>query len=60
MLVTECELLPEQRFDIYLVHVGIAIEVDGEQHFAGIYYGTPAALQIERDRKKDAMCLAAG
>jgi len=60
LLVTECELLPEQRFDIYLVHLGIAIEVDGEQHFEGSYYGTPAALQFARDRKKDAMCLEAG
>ena len=60
MLVTECELLPEQRFDIYLVHLGIAIEVDGEQHFEGSYYGTPAALQFARDRKEDAMCLEAG
>ena len=60
LLVTECELLPEQRFDIYLVHLGIAIEVDGVQHFEGSYYGTPAALQFARDRKEDAMCLEAG
>eukprot|EP00966_Prymnesium_polylepis_P299380 6918221-Prymnesium_polylepis.1 len=39
---------------------GIAIEVDGEQHFQGQCYGMQARQQQEWDRKVDAMCEQSG
>ena len=62
MLDFECVLIPglQKRFDIYLVFWGIAIEVDGPQHFHGRYYGTPAQVQYAWDRHVDAECLRAG
>eukprot|EP00960_Hanusia_phi_P021659 641881-Hanusia_phi.AAC.1 len=39
---------------------GIAIEVDGEQHFQGQCYGMQARQQQEWDRKVDAMSPSLG
>ena len=37
LLALECQLMPGQRkrFDIYLVHWKVAVEVGGPQHFEG-------------------------
>lgn len=57
-LAFECALLPglQKRFDIFLVDWGIAIEVDGPQHFFGSIYGFPAEAQFAWDRFVDAQC----
>jgi very-short-patch-repair endonuclease len=62
LLAFECQLVPglRKRFDIYLVHWNVAVEVDGQQHFEGSYYGTPAAVQYEWDRQVDAACERVG
>ena len=62
MIDFERVLIPglQKRFDIYLQAWGIAIEVDGPQHFCGTYYGTPAAVQYEWDRHVDAECRRVG
>jgi hypothetical protein len=58
----ECVLVHglHKRFDMYLLQWGIAIEVDGSQHFHGSFYGTPAAVQYAWDRQVDAICRQLG
>lgn len=62
LVAFECHLVPglRKRFDMYLVHWGVAIEVDGPHHFHGSFYGTPASAQWEWDRHVDAECHRAG
>lgn len=62
LVAFEVQLLPglRKRFDLFLVHWGIAIEIDGPQHFHGSCYGTPAHAQWEWDRHVDAECRRAG
>jgi hypothetical protein len=62
MLDFERVLIPglQKRFDIYLQAWGIAIEVDGPQHFHGTCYGTPAEVQYAWDRRVDEECKRVG
>lgn len=56
--VLEACLLPgsSKPFDMWLPRWGIAVEVDGEQHFRGAMHSTSAATQYARDRQVDAAC----
>lgn len=46
------------RFDFYLDHQKILIEVDGEYHFKPIRGRAPLLKQQENDRRKNSYCLA--
>lgn len=60
-VVLEACLLPgsSKPFDMWLPRWGIAIEVDGRQHFRGSMHSKTAAAQYSRDRAVDAACRAA-
>ena len=62
LLAFECNMLAgvQKRFDIYLVEHGLAIEVDGAQHFEGSYRGVPWQVQWLWDRAVDAACKQQG
>lgn len=57
-IVLEACLLPDSSkpFDMWLPRWGIAVEVDGEQHFRGAMHSTSAAAQYARDRQVDEAC----
>lgn len=57
-VVLEACLLPKSSkpFDMWLPRWGIAVEVDGKQHFRGSMHSTAAAAQWQRDRAVDAAC----
>lgn len=57
-MVLEACLLPNSSkpFDMWLPKWGIAVEVDGKQHFRGSMHGTAAQRQYQRDRAVDAAC----
>lgn len=57
-VVLEACLLPQtsKPFDMWLPRWGIAVEVDGKQHFRGAMHSTSAAAQYARDRAVDAAC----
>lgn len=58
----EVYVLPglHKRFDIYLLQWGVAIEVDGSQHFSGSYYAVPWEVQYVWDREVDELCRQQG
>lgn len=58
----ECSLLQGVRklFDIYLLQWGLAVEVDGPQHFQGSYCDVPWEEQYHWDRHVDAVCRLEG
>jgi hypothetical protein len=57
-IVLEACLLPKysKPLDMWLPKWGIAVEVDGRQHFRGSMHGTAAQRQYRRDREVDAAC----
>ena len=57
-IVLEACLLPKSSkpFDMWLPKWGIAVEVDGRQHFRGSMHGKAAQQQYRRDRAVDAAC----
>ncbi len=61
-LAFECHLVRgmHKRFDIYLTKWGVAVMVDGRQHFEGSYQGVPWEVQYARDRQVDAACRLQG
>lgn len=58
-VVLEACLLPSgaKPFDMWLPRWGIAVEVDGKQHFRGGMHSTPALAQFARDRAVDEACM---
>lgn len=62
-LVCEAKLLKGGfgAFDFWVLELGLAVEVDGQQHDGGwTFRGKPTTQQWERDRAKDAASVAAG
>ncbi len=62
-LVCEAKLLKGGfgAFDFWVLELGLAVEVDGQQHDGGwTFRGKPTTQQWERDRAKDAAAVAAG
>ena len=57
-VVLEAHLLPgsQKPFDFWLPRYGIAVEVDGRQHFRGSMHGETAAARQQRDRRVNALC----
>ena len=57
-IVLEACLLPNSSkpFDMWLPKWGIAVEVDGRQHFRGSMHGKAAQRQYRRDREVDEAC----
>jgi len=59
-IVLEACLLPQSSkpFDMWLPKWGVAVEVDGRQHFRGSYSSKTAVQQYKQDRAVDAACCA--